>query len=190
MNESSLRNALLAAEPPSPELERRYRERLRDLTERRLTWSLRAAHGVGLLIALGTAIRCVFVFTQVVGHVAPVALAALALAFVFSAGWVVATTLALVSGADRVFGNSAVRAWLIVGFAFLLAALMLWAGITAGDAAQGVRFMFFGLTFWCATGLPFLVFQLVSEMQARLRTDVLRLELTFAERAAARGERS
>jgi dolichyl-phosphate-mannose--protein O-mannosyl transferase len=83
-----------------------------------------------------------------------------------------------------------VRAWLIVGFAFLLAALMLWAGITAGDAAQGVRFMFFGLTFWCATGLPFLVFQLVSEMQARLRTDVLRLELTFAERAAARGERS
>ena len=48
MNASKLRGGLLEAEPPSADLQQRYHERLRALTERRITRVERVSHAFGL----------------------------------------------------------------------------------------------------------------------------------------------
>ncbi len=190
MNGSRMREGLLAAESASPELEKRYRERMRALTERRLTGVERASHGFGLVLALALVARFVQLFVEQRAAGRPVALAGLAVGLAFSAGWAWAETSVLRSGVDRFFTHAAARAQLIVVFTFLLAGLMLWAGLDARDAVVGTRLMLFGLVFWCAIGLPFLVAHLVRGGELRTRADVLRLELMLAERERAGEVRS
>ena len=55
MTEPTLRDQLLAAEQATPELEQRYRERLRALTERRLTTAERGGLVFALVLAAGVA---------------------------------------------------------------------------------------------------------------------------------------
>jgi len=190
MSGTRLREGLLAAERITPALEQRYRERLRALTERRLTPVQRGSHIVGLLIALGLVARFVQMLVQHGTGGRPVAVVGIALGFAFSAGWVLAESAVLRSGVNRFFSHGAVRMLLIVSFTSLLAGLMLWAGLERPDAAQGVRLILFGLVFWCAIGLPFLVAYLVGQGELRVRADVLRLELTLAERGESSEPRS
>lgn len=189
MNESRMRDALLGAERPSADLERRYRERLQAIAERRLTGADRAGHALGLVVALLAVARVIQLFAQGRAAGRAEALAGLAVALVFSLGWAVASFVVLRSGVDRVFSNVEARTRLVVAFTFLLAGLMLWAGLESADAARGVRLILFGLVFWCAIGLPFLIAQLVRRAEVRVRADMLRLELSLAERDAASGTR-
>lgn len=184
MSGSGLRERLLSAEGVTPELEQRYRERVRALAERRLTPAQRWVHVVGLLIGVGLTAR--FVQLAMIHGIdgKPVEIAALAVGLAFSAGWALASGAVLMSGVDRFFAHEASRMLLIVAFTFLLSGLMLWAGIELPDAAQGSRLILFGLVFWCAIGLPFLLAYLVRWAELRVRADVLRLELSLAERDA------
>jgi hypothetical protein len=120
----------------------------------------------------------------------PVEIVALVVGFAFSVGWVLASGSVLASGVDRFFTHGAARTQLIVVFTFLVAGLMLWAGLETPDVAQGVRFMVYGLVFWCAIGLPFLIAYLVRWAELRVRAEVLGLELSLAERDARRGDQT
>jgi hypothetical protein len=188
MSGNGLREGLLAAEGVTPELERRYRERLRSLAEQRLTAIQRGSHVFGLVLGLALTVRFVQLFIAHGPGGRPVEIVALAVGFAFSVGWVFASASVLVSGVDRFFTHGAARTQLIVVFTFLLAGLMVWAGLERPDAAQGVRFMLYGLVFWCAIGLPFLVAYLVRWAELRVRAEVLGLELSLAERDARRGQ--
>ncbi len=187
MNGVGLREKLLVAESVTPELERRYRERLRALTERRLTPVQRGSHIFGLVVGIALAARFVQLFVQNRAEGRPLAIVGLAVGFAFSVGWAFAAAAVLRSGTDRFFTHRLARTWLVVVFTGLLAGLMLWAGLEARDAAQGIRLILFGLVFWCTMGLPFLVAQLVRGSELHVRADVLRLELALAERGE-RGE--
>ena len=184
MNGSDLKQRLLAAEAASPELERRYRERLRALTERRLSGVARAGHALGLVLALASLARLIQLFqTQGVAS-RPVAIVGLATGIAFSGGWAVAEAMVLRAGVERLFSHGAARMMLLAAFTFVLAGLMLWAGLAAPDPRQGALLILFGLVFWCAIGLPVLLIDAVRRTEARVRADVLRLELALAERAA------
>jgi hypothetical protein len=182
MNDTRLREGLLAAETPSPDLEQHYRERLKALVERKLTAAQRASHLFGLIIGLILVARFIQLFLQERAAGRPVALTGIALGLAFSAAWVIASASVLQSGVDRFFTHTTARAWLVTGFTFLLAGVMLWAGLTTRDAAEGLRLIVFGLVFWCAIGLPFLLSHLMGQSERRLRADVLRLELMMARR--------
>jgi len=190
MNDTRMRDALLAAEQPNPKLESRHRERLCRLTEHRLTGIERGSHVFGLVLGLLLAGRFVQLLAQHRGGDRPVVMAALAVGLAFSAGWALAAAAVLRSGVDRVFTSTAVRTYLVVVFTFLLAGLMLWAGLESADAARGTHLILFGLVFWCAIGLPFLLVQHTRQAELRVRADVLRLELALTERAAAPEARS
>jgi len=186
MSGTGLREGLLAAERVTPALEQRYHERLRALTDRRLTQVERASHVVGLLVALGLVARFIQLFVQHGAHGRAVAVVGLVLGLAFSAGWVCAEGAVLVSGVNRFFSHGVIRTQLIVAFTFLLAGLMLWAGLERPNVAEGLRLILFGIVFWCAIGLPFLVAHLTARGELRVRADILRLELTLAERDASR----
>ena len=64
MNTPNLREGLLEAEGRDPGLEARYRERVRALTERRLTGAARVVHALGLLLGLALVVRFLQLFVQ------------------------------------------------------------------------------------------------------------------------------
>lgn len=178
MNTGAWQASVLAAEPPDPELERRYRDRLRRITERRLTGPERAGHALGLLLAVATAIQLLLGHH---GDLRPIAWVARAAGLSFCIGWAVVEIAVLRSGVDRALTFGAARAQLVIAFAVVFAALMLWAGVTARDTAAAVRFGLVGLVYWCVAGLPTLISHLGRQAELRIRSDVLRLELMIAE---------
>lgn len=177
----NLRDALPAAEAVSPELEQRYRERLRALLERPVSAGERVFHAIGGIIALGTVARCVQLFLLHRADGRPIGIVGLALAIAFSLAWVGVSAEVVRSGSDRVFGNRRLRSVLIAVFAFLVAAVSLWAGLGAEDATRRQQLVAFGLGFWALIGLPTLVTMLVQEASVRTRMDLLRMEVAQEE---------
>ena len=190
MNTPNLREGLLGAERPDPDLETRYRERVRALTERRLTGAARAGHALGMVLSLALVVRFVQLVAQDRAQGRPEALAGLGLGLAFCAGWALAELAVLRAGVERHFSHGAVRTVLLVGFTSLLAGLMLWAGLVSPDPARGLRLILFGLVFWCVIGLPFLISYRLRHSEMRVRIALLRLELQLAERGETREVRS
>lgn len=182
MNRSTLREGLLGAEGQDPGLETRYRERVRVLTERRLTGAARAGHALGMVLALALVARFVQLFVEDRAQGRPEGLVGIALGLAFCAGWALAELAVLRAGVERHPSHGTVRTLLLVGFASLLAGLMLWAGLESHDPARGMRLILFGLVFWCVIGLPFLIAHLLHQSEVRTRIAVLRVELELAER--------
>lgn len=190
MNSSNLREGLLGAEGRDPALETRHRERMRALTERRLTGAARVGHALGLILSLALVVRFLQLFVQGEAQGRPEGLAGLGLGLAFCAGWVLAELAVLRAGVERHLSHGAVRTVLLVGFSSLLAGLMLWAGLASADAARGVRLILFGLVFWCVIGLPFLVSWWIRGAELRTRLALLRLELQLSEGGETREVRS
>lgn len=181
MNGSKLRGGLLGAEPPSVELQRKYRERLGSLTERRITGVERFTHSVSLAISLGLVARFVQLFVEHRAAGRPVMLVGLAVGLAFSTGWSVFAIALLRRGTEDLRLHGFVRTQLVGLFTLALAGLMLWAGIETPDSARGNQLILFGLVFWTTMGLPFYVGHVVQQTELRIRQDVLRLELAMAE---------
>ena len=186
MSTPSLRNGLLGAEGTDPALEARYRERVRALTERRLTGAARAGHALGLVLASALVVRFVVLFVQDRAQGRPEALLGIALGLAFCAGWALAELAVLRAGVERHLSHGAVRTLLLAGFAALLAGLLLWAGLSSADPARGLRLILFGLVFWCVIGLPFLLSYWLRDGEVRVRMALLRLELQISEREEGR----
>jgi len=185
LNGSNLRRGLLGAEPPSDDLQRAYRERLRTLVERPITAAERIVQATGLAIGLGLVVEFVRLF---LGHRAdgrPVALVGLAIGLAFSIGWSVFSIALLRRRTEHVRWHNYLRTQLVGAFTLALAGLMLWAGLAAPDPARGNQLILFGLVFWATLGLPFYVAQMVRESTLRVRQDLLRLELAIAEQGTA-----
>jgi hypothetical protein len=184
---SSMKEALLRVEARDPALEERYRARLRGLTERRLGPAARIVHAGGLVIGLALSIR--FVQLMVSLHAAGRAeqWIGLGVGLAFSVCWALAEAAVLRAGVERLFSHGAIRTALVVTFTFVLAGLMLWAGIQSANPTRGMHLILFGLVFWCALGLPFLMAHLVKSSEVRVRASLLELELARAE---AQEERS
>lgn len=178
---SSMKEALLRVESHDPALEERYRERLRRLTERRLTPAARIVHGAGLVMGIALTIRFVQLMMSLQGTGRTEQWAGLGVGLAFSFCWTLAEAAVLRAGVDRLFSHGAFRTALIVTFAFVLAGLMLWAGIRSANPTRGMHLILFGLVFWCAIGLPFLVAHLVASSEVRVRTALLELELARPE---------
>jgi hypothetical protein len=189
VNTPNLREGLLSAERPDHDLEARYRERVRALTERRLTVAARVGHLVGMVVASAMVVRFLLLFLDDRAHGRPEGLAGLGLGLAFCAGWALAELSVLRAGVERHLSHGAMRTVLLVVFTSVLAGLMLWAGIESPDPVRGLRLVLFGLVFWCVIGLPFLVSYWVRDSEVRTRMTLLRLELQYAERAK-RDERS
>lgn len=190
MNTQNLRQGLLGAESRDPGLETRYRERLRALTERRLTGAARVGHTLGMVLALALVVRFLQLFGQDRAQGRPEALVGLGLGLAFCAGWALAELAVLRAGVERHLSHGAVRTLLLVGFPSLLVGLMLWAGLGTPDPARGIRLILFGLVFWCVIGLPFLISYLVRDSEMRTRIALLKLELRLAEGGETREVRS
>lgn len=187
MNRSNLRQALLEVEATSPELERRYRERVTALFERRLTGVQRGGIVAGMLVAAWGVIRVVQLFVQAGNGASLVAVVGLAVAFVFSVGFIAFSAWQLRGGVEDVRRHAFARTRLVGLFTFALALVMLWAGVEALDPAKGIRLILFGLVFWTTIGLPFYLTHLVHMSELRLRVELLGIELAMA-RAAERTE--
>ena len=184
---SAMKEGLLGAEARDPALEERYRARLRGLTERRLGPLARVTHAVGLALGLGLSIRFVQLMVSLHAGGRAEQWIGLGLGLAFSVCWALAEAAVLRDGVDRLFSHGAIRTALVVTFTFVLAGLMLWAGIQSANPTRGMHLILFGLVFWCAIGLPFLMAHLVKSSEVRVRTALLELELALAE---AREERS
>jgi hypothetical protein len=191
MNESGLREGLLGAEPMSAELERRYRERVRALTERPLTAVQKGNHVFGVVLSLWLVVWFVVQLVKRGGHPGPVGIAGLVVGLVFSAGWGLLALTLLRRGTESLRVHAVLRVMLIGGFTLALLGLMLYAGVTSADAAKGNQLILYGLAFWTALGIPYCVVHVARQSELRLREDVLRLELwmaRIAEHAGTNGQ--
>jgi hypothetical protein len=184
---SSIKEGLLGAEARDPALEERYRAPLRGLTERRLGPAARIGHAIGLVLGLGLSIRFIQLMVSLHAGGRPEQWVGLGVGLSFSVCWALAEAAVLRAGVERLFSHGAIRTALIVTFAFVLAGLMLWAGIQSADPNRAMRLILFGLVFWCTIGLPFLMAHLVQSSEVRVRASLLELELARAE---AQEERS
>jgi hypothetical protein len=187
MSDVKLREGLLGAEGVTPELERRYRERLQALVERRATPASRATHVFGLVLSAGLVAFFVYQLVLAGSAASPILYLGLAVGLAFSVGWGVLAAISLASRKEDLRTHALARDFLVVGFNAALLGIMLWAGMTTADAARGVRVMLYGLAFWAAFGIPSLFARLLQMSELRTRMDVLRLELALA-RMAERGE--
>lgn len=177
----SMKQGLLEVEARDPALEERYRVRLRELTERRLSPAARIVHTVGLVLGLGLSIRFVQLMASLPAGGRTEQWVGLGVGLAFSVCWALAEAAVLRAGVERLFSHGAIRTALIVTFAFVLAGLMLWAGIQSVNPTRGMHLILFGLVFWCAIGLPFLMAHLVASSEVRVRAALLELELARHE---------
>ena len=185
MNESRMRDALLATEMPSPELERRYRERLLAMTERRLTPAKRTALVILLLVMLGVAawfVRMLVTYpagSRVDGWISlPVGLILLALLAAYAIS-------ALRRGTEDLHQDG-LRGMQLVGLcALVMLVLMMWQAYHQADPARGNHKILVGLVVWTVGALPVGMAHFVKQSELRVRTDLLRLELALAQRNEA-----
>ncbi len=176
-----MREGMIGAEPASAELERRYRESLRGLLERRLSPAQRGAAVFAL--AIGAVMTVVFVaqLVRIGPHARAVQVAGLVVGLLFSAGWAALAVASLRSGLENLRFHSVLRSYLVVGFVTLLMGVMLWAGLSSPDVERGNQLILYGLAFLVAFGIPYLTAQLVRQSELRLRQDVLRVQLALAQ---------
>ncbi len=185
MTGSGLREGLLGAESFAEEGERRYRERVRALLERRLTPVERASHVFGLALSVGLVVFFVVQFLALRHEARPVAIAGIAVGLVFSLGWGILALVSLARGVEDFRTHGFARAYLIVFFTAALLAVMLVAGLGAADPAKGNQLILYGLAFWTVFGIPSLTVRLMRDSELRVRADVLRVELALAQLAEA-----
>ena len=186
MNESRMRDALLASEQPNPELEQRYHERLRALTERRITTSERVGLVIGLLLAAGVAAWFVRLMVTCPPDRKPFGLLVLAVGIVLCAGWAAYAIVVLRRGTQDLQRDSSMLGNLVMLSTAGMVPLLYWASIHQADPALGNRKLLVALLAWTLAGLPYYVLHVVREHSLKLRTDLLRLELAIAERDAER----
>jgi hypothetical protein len=184
---SRMKEGLLGVEARDPALEERYRARLRALTERRLGSAGRIVHAVGLAIGLALSIRFVQLMVSLHDGGRAEQWIGLGIGLAFGVCWTLAEAAVLRAGVEQLFSHGAIRTALVVTFTFVLAGLMLWAGIQSANPTRGMHLILFGLVFWCAIGLPFLMAHLVKSSEVRVRASLIELELARAE---AQEERS
>ena len=188
MNGSDLRGGLLGAEAASAELEKKYREAILGLVERRLTPAQRGVHLFG--VAMGLALVAFFV-NALLGlppHPRPTMIAGIAVGLAFSAGWALLSFASMRGGRENLRVHAMIRTQLVFGFTALLMALMTWVGMTSADVLAGIRVMLYGIVFFVGIGIPYFVAQAIRSSELRVREDVLRLRLELA-RAVGRQAR-
>ena len=187
MNGTRLREGLLGAESASAELERKHRERIRALVERRLGPAQRGAHVFTVALSLALVIFFVVTFLRLRGHETATGVAGIAVGLVFSLGWGALAVASLRSGTENLRFHAVLRSQLIWSFNALLMGLMLWAGMQTPDVTRGNQLILFGLVFFVGFGIPYFVAQVVRQSELRLREDVLRLQLALAQLAERQG---
>ena len=186
MNNPRMRDALLAAEQPSPQLEQRYRERLRALTERRLTTSERVGLVIGLLLAVAVGAWFVRLMLTYPPDNKPFGLLVLKLSLPLCAGWAAYAIVMLRRGTENLRRDGAVLGNLVMLSTVGMVVLLFWDAVHLTDAARGDQKLLIAVLVWTMAGLPYYVSHVVRENNLRLREDLLRLELALAERSAAK----
>jgi hypothetical protein len=190
MNDTSLRDALLAAEAPSTELESRYHEKLRSITERRITTRERVGMGIGLAGCVAFGALLVRWMIAYPAHFNPNARPLLWVwlgLLVMLVHYSVAEWRRGVVRRDGALPAQVVGVCAVVGVA-----LLYWTAVHTPDAARGNHKLLVGVLVWTMAALPYLIVHFVRESEQRVRTDLLRLELAIVElreqRTASTGE--
>jgi len=181
MNGTGLREGLIGAEVTTPELERKYREKMQALVERRLTPVQRVTHVFSIALSFALVVFFVVQFVSLRGRETAVGLAGITVGLLFSLGWGALALSALRRGKESLRFDGVVRMQLIWTFTVALLGLMLYVGMDSPDPARGGRLILYGLAFWVAFGIPTFVAQLVRQSELRVREDLLRLELALAQ---------
>ena len=181
MTEPTLRDQLLAAEPPSAVLESRYRERLSALTERKLTTTERAGLVVGLAGCLAVTVWFIRLFVAYPARYQPDGRAVLpvALGLVVLLAYYAARELR--RGVVDLRRDGSLHAELVGLCALVMVLILVWQGMHWPDAVRGNRKILVGLAVWTIAALPYLLVYFVKESERKVRIDLLRLELALAE---------
>ncbi len=187
MNGSGLREGLLDAEAASAELEKKYREAIQGLVERRLTPAQRGVHAFGVAMSLALIVYFVAGFLKLPSHPRVTVVAGLAVGLAFAVGWGLLSLASLRGGTENLRFHAVLRSQIIWIFVALLMGLMLWVGMTSADVVGGIRTILFGLVFFVGLGIPYFVAQVVGQSELRMREDLLRLQLTVAQLAGRQG---
>ena len=179
MNEPTLRERLLAAEPPSADLERRYRERLQAISERRITSGERAGLVVAVLAAVATIAWFIHLMTPYPADRPPFGLLALRIGLILAAALGAYALNALRVG--TVDHRSDAGMQIALPSILVMVGLLLWQGRHLPDPARGNQKMLVALAAWTLAGLPIFIFHFIRTSEIKLRTEMLRIELAVAE---------
>jgi hypothetical protein len=189
MNDPTLRDRLLAAEPLSPDLERRFRERLKEITERPLTAADRVGLVIGALAALATIVWFVHLLSPYPAGHPRLGLLALRIGIVLAAAFGLYAVLVLRRGTEDLRRDGGMLTQLVLGSTLVMVGLLMWQGRLLPDPARGNQKMLIALAVWTLAGLPYCVSMFVRRSEIKLRTDLLRLELALAELGEQQGRR-
>lgn len=181
MNEPTLRDRLLAAEPPSADLERRFRERLGEITERRLTSADRWGLVVGALAALATIVWFVRLQSPYPEDHPRFGLFVLRIGIVLAAALGAYAIMVLRRGTEDLRRDGSALTQLVLGCTLVMVGLLMWQGRHLPDPARGNQKMLIALAVWTLAGLPYCVSMFVRTSEIKLRTDLLRIEPALAE---------
>jgi peptidoglycan/LPS O-acetylase OafA/YrhL len=189
MNEPTLRDRLLAAEPPSADLESRFRERLREITERRITSAERTSLVVSALAAVATIVWFVHLLSPYAADHPRLGLFALRIGIVLVGAFGAYAIMVLRRGTEDLRRDGGILTQLVLGSALVMVGLLMWQGRHLPDPARGNQKMLVALAVWTMAGLPYCVSMFVRRSEIKLRTDLLRVELALAELGERQGRR-
>ena len=190
MNEPTLRDRLLAAEPPSADLESRFRERLKEITERQITPADRAGLVVGALAALATIVWFIHLQSPYPADHPRFGLLTLRIGIVLAAALGAYAIMVLRRGTEDLRRDgSSVLTQVVLGSVLVMVGLLMWQGRHLPDPSRGNQKMLIALAAWTLAGLPYCVSMFVRTSEIKLRTDLLRIELALAELGERQGRR-
>jgi hypothetical protein len=181
MNEPTLRDRLLVAEPPNADLERRFRERLRQITERRLAPVERAGLAIPVLGTLALIVWFIRLMSPYPPGRPEIGLLALRIGIVLAGALGACAVVLIVRGRESLRRDGTALTLLVLGSTLVMVGLLMWKGLHLPDPVRGNREMLVALLVWCLAGIPFCVSMFVRTSEIKLRTDLLRLELALAE---------
>lgn len=181
MNDDELRDELLAAEPASPELERRYRLRLRELLVRPFPPAERAGLVIGGLGAIGVGAWIASLLGSARTHSHPGGVLAGWAGIACCALIAVSSLFMLWRGKEHVIRDRRIMTGVVVGAIATMVAVAYWASAHLPDPARGNRLLLVGVLAWVIGALPCYVAHVVHQCKVEVRMDVMRLELAIAD---------
>ena len=176
---SEMRSRLLEQETRNDAFERRFRQEVKSMTERKLTLRNRVSWVVAGLLGLFFTVWFGYAAWSAPSDFPPLGRLAFVLGAVFGMGWVGISARILRKGSFSIKTDENLTHGLTWGFMVLMMTAFLVIGARMEDRVQGISMGLNGLVFFVAFAIPAFIGMRTNRLELSVREQLLRMEITL-----------